>query len=83
MPRSWPRPPDRHDPEFRKVEDRMNFIVHVMVFLASNSGLWFFKIVQQANWDWAILVTLGWAAALCLHGLYVFKIANYSVKSHG
>jgi 2TM domain len=83
MPRSWPRPPDRKDPEFRKVEDIMNFVVHVFVFTSSNSGLWFFKILWQADWNWAMNFTLGWLGILLLHALYIFVIADYSVKSNG
>jgi hypothetical protein len=83
MPRSWPRPPDRKDPEFRKVEDIMNFVVHVFVFTSSNSGLWFFKILWRADWSWAMNFTLGWLGILLIHALYIFVLANYSVKSNG
>jgi len=42
MPPRWPREPDRNDPAYRRLDDRMNFAVHVAIFAASNSGLWFF-----------------------------------------
>jgi len=78
MPPSWPRKPDRNDPDFRRLEDRINFAFHVALFLASNSGLWFFDKIQNASWPWAIWVTGGWALVLVLHGVYILAIANYS-----
>jgi hypothetical protein len=78
MPPSWPRKPDRNDPDFRRLEDRINFAFHVALFLASNSGLWFFDKIQNASWPWVIWVTGGWALVLVLHGVYILAIANYS-----
>jgi len=78
MPPSWPRKPDRNDPEFRRLEDRINFAFHVALFLASNSGLWFFDKIQNASWPWVIWVTGGWTLVLVLHGVYILAIANYS-----
>jgi len=78
MPPSWPRKPDRNDPDFRRLEDRINFAFHVALFLASNSGLWFFDKIQNASWPWVIWVTGSWALVLVLHGVYILAIANYS-----
>jgi 2TM domain len=83
MPPRWPRQPDRKDPDYRKIDDRMNFAVHVGLFSASNSGLWFYKILQHADWSWTTTVTLGWLVIVAIHGLYIFKLADYSVKSNG
>ncbi|MFB2934121.1 2TM domain-containing protein [Aerosakkonemataceae cyanobacterium BLCC-F154] len=78
MPPRWPRKPDRKDPAFRKLDDRMNFAVHVAIFAACNSGIWFFHNLQQAEWPWAVWVTGGWATILFAHALYIFVLANYS-----
>lgn len=78
MPPRWPRKPDRNDPAFRKLDDRMNFATHVAIFAASNSGLWFFDILKNAEWPWAKWVTGGWALVLVAHAVYIFAIANYS-----
>lgn len=78
MPPRWPRKPDRRDPDFRKLDDRMNFAVHVAVFAAINSGLWF---AHQINADWVTWVqpfTFTWLGGLTLHALYIFAIADYS-----
>ncbi|WP_084639452.1 2TM domain-containing protein [Geitlerinema sp. PCC 9228] len=78
MPPRWPRKPDRQDPEYRKLDDRMTFAVHVAIFAAFNSGLWFFWNLQASPWTWTPWVTLGWTGVLAVHGLYIFAIANYS-----
>ena len=31
MPPSWPRKPNREDPAYRKLDDRMNFAVHLAI----------------------------------------------------
>lgn len=78
MPPRWPRKPDRiNDPAFRRLEDRINFAVHVAAFTAFNSGLWFFQILWD-KWSHLPVVTGIWGVALLAHGLYVFAIADYS-----
>lgn len=78
MPPRWPRKPTRKDPAYRKLEDRMNFAVHVAVFTLINSGVWFFKQLNQADWQWATGLTLSWLGILGLHLLYISVIADYS-----
>jgi len=78
MPPRWPRKPDRNDPEYRRLDDRMNFAIHVGLFSATNSGLWFVHNLQKAYWPWAISVTGGWALVVLAHAIYHFAIADYS-----
>ncbi|MCA1990669.1 MAG: 2TM domain-containing protein [Coleofasciculus sp. S288] len=78
MPPRWPRKPDRNDPAYRRLDDRMNFAVHVAIFAACNSGIWFFRILQDADWRWAYLITGLWALILVGHAIYIFAIADYS-----
>ncbi|AOY80362.1 MULTISPECIES: 2TM domain-containing protein [Moorena] len=78
MPPRWPRKPDRRDPAYRRLDDRMNFAVHVAIFAACNSGVWFFKTIQYAQWTWAYWFTGLWGLILVGHGVYIFAIANYT-----
>ncbi len=78
MPPRWPRKPDRNDPDYRKLDDRMNFAVHVAIFAASNSGLWFFHYFLATTWEWLPWVTLSWLVVLVTHFIYISAIANYS-----
>jgi 2TM domain len=83
MPPRWPREPDRRDPDYRRLDDRMNFAVHVGVFAAINSGAWFFRVLQNAAWPWTLWMTGIWAGLLLAHGLYIFAIADYSNPDSG
>jgi hypothetical protein len=78
MPPRWPRKPDRNDPAYRRLDDRMNFAMHVAIFAATNSGMWFVSIVKAEPWAWVTWITFVWAIALVLHAVYIFAIANYS-----
>lgn len=78
MPPRWPRKPDRRDPAFRKLDDRMTFAVHVAGFAAVNSGLWFVHQLK-ADWvPWVSTFSLIWLAGLVSHAAYIFAIADYS-----
>ena len=78
MPPRWPRKPDRGDPAYRRLDDRMNFALHVASFGAINSGLWFFNTLKPDSLPWARWVTGIWAVVLLAHLVYVFAIADYS-----
>ncbi|MDJ0618579.1 MAG: hypothetical protein QNJ63_17855 [Calothrix sp. MO_192.B10] len=77
MPPRWPRKPDRNDPDYRKLDDRMNFAVHVAIFAATNSGLWFFYNFLSTNWQWLPWFTFSWLGLLLTHLIYISAIANY------
>jgi hypothetical protein len=78
MPPRWPRVPTRQDPEYRKLDDRMTFAVHVAAFTAINSGMWFFHIFLKNDWNWLTWVTLVWLGILVTHLIYISAIADYS-----
>lgn len=83
MPPRWPRKPDRNDPEYRRLDDRMNLAVHVMIYLALNSGLWFVHNLKSLDWPWLTWFSGLWAIVLLVHLIYVLAIADYSVKTNG
>ncbi|MBW4592601.1 MAG: 2TM domain-containing protein [Brasilonema angustatum HA4187-MV1] len=78
MPPRWPRKPDRKDPAYRKLDDRMNFAIHVAIFALSNSGLWFFHNLNMVTWEWLPWLTVGWMVVVLGHLIYISAIANYS-----
>lgn len=75
---SLARKPDRKDSAYRKLDDRMNFAVHVAIFAACNSGLWFFHNFLKTTWEWLPWVTTGWSVVLLVHLIYIAAIADYS-----
>jgi len=80
MPPRWPRKPTREDPAYRKLEDRINFAVHVATFLLINSGSWFFQQLSHPEWQWTIWLTTSWLIVLALHLMYISAIADYSTN---
>jgi hypothetical protein len=82
MPPRWPREPDRNDPDYRRLDDRMNFAVHVGIFLATNSGIWFVHNLKQAEWPWLVYFSGIWFGLLLIHLIYITLIADYSLKSN-
>lgn len=83
MPPKWPRQPTRRDPAYRKLEDRINFAVHVAAALFVNSGSWFAARVWQADWPWLPWLTAGWIALLVGHFIFIAAIADYSPVTEG
>ena len=83
MPPRWPRKPDRKDPAYRRLDDRMNFAIHVAIFAAINSGIWFVHNFRQASWSWPVWVTGIWLGLLFIHFVYIVAIADYSLESNG
>ena len=77
MPPRWPRKPDRQDPDFRKLDDRMNFATHVAIAATVNSGLWFFHNLQALTWEWLSWLTASWIVVLLVHLIYISAIAKY------
>ncbi|MBR8837746.1 MAG: 2TM domain-containing protein [Stigonema ocellatum SAG 48.90 = DSM 106950] len=78
MPPRWPREPDRKDPDYRKLDDRMNFAVHVAIAALVNSLLWFFHILKATTWEWLPWVTASWIVIVLVHMIYISAIADYS-----
>ncbi|WP_448572220.1 2TM domain-containing protein [Trichothermofontia sp.] len=81
MPPRWPRKPNRQDPAYRRLDDRMNFALHVAIFAATNSALWFVQTLHHTTATWAIQVTGLWLIALISHGVYIFAIADYTAAN--
>ena len=81
MPPRWPRKPDRRDPAYRRLDDRMNFAMHVAIFAVCNSGLWFFHNLKSASWEWLPWLTTSWVVLLLMHLIYILAIADYSEQT--
>jgi hypothetical protein len=71
MPPRWSRKPDRSDPEYRKLDDLMNFAVHVGIYSTCISGVWFFHNIKNADWIWIVPLSTIWGFLLLLHLLYI------------
>ena len=56
----------------------MNFALHVAIFAATNSGLWFFNTLQPGSLPWERWVAGIWAVVVLTHLVYISAIADYS-----
>jgi 2TM domain len=81
MPPKLYRPPDPNDPEYQRLERRINFALHVGIFAASNSCMWFIRSVIYANWEWTFWLTGGWAMLLLGHGSWLISREKGTEKS--
>jgi 2TM domain len=73
MPPRLSRPPDPNDPEYQRLERHINFALHVGIFTASNSCIWFVRSVNYASWQWSLWVTSLWLVCLLGHGIWMFS----------
>lgn len=81
MPPRWPRKPDpANDPALKKLEDRINFAVHVAGFALVNSSIWFFNTLNPGSLPQAKTVTFVMLGILLANAVYIFVIADYSPK---
>lgn len=81
MPPRWPRKPDpANDPALKKLEDRINFAVHVAGFALVNSSIWFFNTLNPGSLPQAKTVTFVMLGILLANAVYIFAIADYSPK---
>ena len=91
MPPRWPRQPDRADPAFRRLDDRMTFATHVAAFAAVNSGLWFFRVAGEKLSTAAVpgglpgtpAITLVWAIALVAHSKSPSSLLSPTARASG
>ncbi|AFY73877.1 hypothetical protein Syn7502_01843 [Synechococcus sp. PCC 7502] len=67
MPPKLSRPPDPNDPEYQQLERRINFALHVGIFTASNSCIWFIRAITYADWEWTPWLTSLWIMLLIGH----------------
>ncbi len=67
------RPPDPSDPEYQSLERRINLALHIAIFAVVNSGVWFWRSLHYADWQWTIWLTSLWALVILIHGIWVFS----------
>jgi len=77
MPPKLSSPPDPSNPEYRLLRDRINFALHVALFLCVNVGLLFFEQFWRADWTWRGWLSLIWLISVIMHSVWVFGIVKY------
>lgn len=58
---------------YRRAEKRANdiaaFVVHALVYVLVNVGLWAMDLVGGGGVEWAYWTTIGWGTGLAIHGV--------------
>ena len=56
----------------RKVETRMGFYIHLIVYIVVNTLLTIINLIFTADYFWAMWPMIGWGSGLVIHGLFTF-----------
>jgi len=65
----------------KKVETRMSFYTHLVVYLVIISMLTILNLTVAGDYLWAMWPMIGWGSGLIVHGLFTFVFdSNSSLK---
>jgi hypothetical protein len=56
----------------KKVEARIGFYIHLVVFFVVNTMLIILNLVVTGGYFWAMWPMIGWGSGLIAHGLFTF-----------
>ena len=62
----------------KRVEDRMGFYIHLMVFLLVNTFLTILNLTFSRDYFWVIWPMIGWGSGLLIHALRTFVFCSES-----
>lgn len=65
------RPPDPRDPQYQSLERRINLALHIAIFVALNSGLWFYRSITYQEWQGFGWIVLWWGLIILNQGIWV------------
>jgi hypothetical protein len=64
-------PPDPSDPEYQKLELSVNFYLHLAIYSACMTCMWFIQSITEKVWIWSIWVAVIWGILILGHGIWV------------
>lgn len=65
------KPPDPNDPEYQTLERRVNFYLHLAIYSACSTCMWFVQSITDEIWIWSVWVAVIWGVAILGHGIWV------------
>ena len=66
------KPPDPRDSEYQSLERRINFYLHLAIYSACSTCMWFVQTITEKLWVWSVWVSIIWAVFILGHGIWVF-----------
>ena len=55
----------------RRVRRKIGFLIHLLVFVLVNTGLWLINDLH-GGYRWSVWPLMGWGLGLGIHGLVIF-----------
>ncbi|MEI6329081.1 MAG: 2TM domain-containing protein [Pseudanabaena sp.] len=65
------KPPDPNDPEYQNLERRVNFYLHLAIYSACCTCMWFVQSITNKVWVWSIWMSAIWAVFIIAHGIWL------------
>ena len=65
------KPPDPNDPEYQALELRVNFYLHLAIYSACNTCMWFIQSITDRVWIWSVWLAVIWGVTIIGHGAWV------------
>ena len=65
------KPPDPNDPEYQTLELRVNFYLHLAIYSACMTCMWFIQSITEKVWIWSIWVAVIWGIGIIGHSIWV------------
>jgi Na+/melibiose symporter-like transporter len=66
-------PPDPNDPEYQTLERRVNFYLHLAIYSACSTCMWFVQSITEKVWIWSVWVAVIWGVAIIGHAIWVMS----------
>ena len=65
------QPPDPNSPEYQNLESQVNFYLHLAIYSACSTCMWFVQSITDNVWIWSVWVAVIWAILILGHGIWV------------
>ena len=65
------KPPDPNDPEYQTLELSVNFYLHLAIYSACMTCMWFIQSITEKVWLWSVWVAVIWGIIVTAHSIWV------------
>ena len=65
------KPPDPNDPEDQTLELSVNFYLHLAIYSACMTCMWFIQSITEKVWIWSVWLAVIWGIIVTVHSIWV------------